>query len=142
MARKSLNRHISAPAEEPQINLTPLIDVVFVILIMFILVAPLLELDRIDLASAPTKSVDETVSIREQSPITIHVHKDNSISFNKRTISLNHLASELKEVRSYHPTARPQVFHDKEAFFGTYQGVKNAVEEAGFEAMDIILKPS
>jgi len=142
MARKRLNQSTSSDEGEPQINLTPLIDVVFVILIMFILVAPLLELDRIDLATAPTKNVDETVSIREQSPITIHVHKDNSISFNKRTVSLSHLSSELKEAKNFYPQAHPQIFHDREAFFGTYQGVKNAVEDAGFDAMDIILKPS
>ena len=40
------------------------------------------------------------------------------------------------------PEARPQVFHDKKAEFGTYQAVKNAAEEAGFSHIDIILKPA
>lgn len=142
MARKRLNASTLTPTEEPTINLTPLIDVVFVILIMFILVAPLLELDRIDLATAPMRSVEESANIREQSPITIHVHKDNTISLNRKTIALEKLSAELKETKHYYPHARPQVYQDREAYFGTYQGVKNAVEEAGFDAMDIILKPS
>jgi len=47
----------------------------------------------------------------------------------------------LKKAKREMPTQIPQVFHDKNAHFGTYQMVKNAVEEAGFEQMDIILKP-
>ncbi len=39
------------------------------------------------------------------------------------------------------PESRPQIFHDKNAKFGTYQTVKNALEAAGFSEMDLILKP-
>ena len=54
--------------EEPQINLTPLIDVVFVILIMFILIAPILELDRIDLADAGGSQLNTSVEVHENQP--------------------------------------------------------------------------
>lgn len=135
--RRLQHRHI----EEPSVNLTPLIDVVFVILIMFILVAPLLELDRVELAEAPSKQADRTMEARESGPISIHVDRDNSILFNKRKVKVEELAALLKQARKNYPNARPQLFHDKRAQFGTYQSVKNVVEEAGFEQMDIILKP-
>jgi biopolymer transport protein ExbD len=35
----------------------------------------------------------------------------------------------------------PQLFQDKRACFGTYQQVKNAVENAGFNELEVILKP-
>ena len=44
-------------------------------------------------------------------------------------------------LKKNHPREIPRVFQDKNATFGTYQTVKNAVEAAGFEEMDIILKP-
>lgn len=136
--RKNLNnRHI----EEPTVNLTPLIDVVFVILIMFILVAPLLELDRVELAEASAKTNDTSLEARETSPISIHVQSDNAILFNNRKVKAPELTALLIQAKKNHPKARPQLFHDKRAQFGTYQSVKNAAEEAGFEQMDIILRP-
>jgi len=33
------------------------------------------------------------------------------------------------------------LIHDKQAYFGTYQEIKNAVEDAGFEGMDLLLSP-
>ncbi len=41
-----------------------------------------------------------------------------------------------------YPRARPQLYHNRNAHFGTYQSVKNATEMAGFTQLDIILKPS
>lgn len=141
MARKALGHH-AATIDEPTINLTSLIDIVFVILIMFILVAPMLELDRVELADAPKKKSQDSIDIKEQSAITLHVRQDNSVLLNNRMIPLEDLPMALLRVKQECPSAKPQVFHDKRATFGTYQAVKNAMEAAGFEEMDIILRPA
>lgn len=138
--RISFNGHSSF--EEPTVNLTPLIDVVFVILIMFIVIAPLLELDRVELADAPIAMLSAASSLQESSPITIHVHQDNAIWFNDKIVAPKDLVSLLKQAKVKFPHAHPQIFHDKKAHFGTYQSVKNAAEEAGFTHIDIILKPA
>lgn len=130
------------PIEEPSINLTALIDVVFVVLIMFILIAPLLDLDRIELAESSHNAREHQMSVQETSPIAIHVQKDNTVYFNKNLTPLARLADKLKKAKSLFPDHRPQLFHDKKAEFGTYQSVKNALEEAGFKEVDIVLKPS
>ena len=127
---------------EAEINLTSLIDVVFVVLIMFIIVAPLLELDRVKLAGAALKNDKENSVVQEISPITIYVKEDNSIWLGKKQLSLSDLAKFLKIAKQHPPTPVPQLFHDKKGFFGTYQSVKNAVEEAGFEELDVILEPN
>lgn len=137
MGRRNLRKII----EEPQVNLTPLIDVVFVILIMFIVLAPLLELDKIRLADAKAGS-SVSNSVTEASLIAIHVHADNSIMFSGKSVRLNQLQSLLKQAKLKFPKARPQLFQDRQAHFGTYQSIKNAAEEAGFDQLDIILKPS
>lgn len=124
--------------EEPAVNLTPLIDVVFVMLIIFIVIAPLLEVDQVELAEGKPVA-NQTVS--ETSPIAVHVKSDNSIWLNKQRISITDLKERVILLRQAHPGVRPQIFHDKRAFFGTYQQVKNSMEEAGFEQMDIILNP-
>jgi biopolymer transport protein ExbD len=129
--------------EEPLINLTPLIDVVFVILIMFIVIAPVLDLDRIELADAgPGTSSEGLPSVQENSPISIHVHRDNSITLNHQPILIEQLPALLKEAKEKYPLVRPQLFQDSKGHFGVYQSVKNAAESAGFTELDIILKPS
>lgn len=126
--------------EEPVVNLTPLIDVVFVILITFILIAPLLELDRINLADSPIGGTAH--SVQESHAVAIHVHQDNSIWFDAQKVTLTQLTDLLKEAKKKYPQVNPQLFHDKRAHFGTYQAVKNAAEQAGYTQMDVILKPA
>lgn len=129
------------PVEEPAVNLTPLIDVVFVILIGFILVAPLLEIDRIELAGAPEERSQPSISVQEASPIAIHVRQDNSIQFKGKTVTPSALKMALIDAKKLYPKAQPQLFQDKKAHFGTYQEVKNSLEAAGFEQLDVVLSP-
>lgn len=126
---------------ESLIDLTPLIDVVFVVLIMFIVVAPLIELDQIELAPGLHSTLEDIDSIKENENLTIRVYADNSIVFQKETLTSYELQERLKGIKGHYPYQNPKVIHDKAACFGTYQEVKNAVEGAGFEQMDVILKP-
>ena len=142
MTRSRISFVRSLEAEEPTVNLTPLIDVVFVILIMFIVIAPLLERDRVELANAPSSASAAVSSVQEKSPITLHVQKDNTLLFNSQNVSLKELTPLLRDAKLKHPHVHPQIFHDRAAYFGTYQDVKNAVEAAGFSHVDIILIPS
>lgn len=125
--------------EEPLINLTPLIDVVFVVLITFMLLAPILEIDSVDLASSgPTSKKDSSL---QSSPIVINVHADNTIWVQGQSLTLPQLEKRLREEKKRHPKAIPQLVQDSHAQFGTYQSVKNTLEALGFDQMDIVLKP-
>lgn len=139
MRRRSLYK--PQDAEEGLVNLTPLIDVVFVVLIMFILVAPMLEMDKIRLATSGHSQDKEMVVVQESSPITIHVHEDNTIWLNGKHVTLSELPPLLELAKRKNPRKNPQLFHDKKAHFGTYQTVKNALEAAGFDELDVILQP-
>lgn len=132
---------LSAYEEEGLINLTPLIDVVFVVLIMFIIVAPMLEIDKIQLAKATEKQTKEMAVVQENSPISLRVRADNSIWIGNTQVSAEELTTLLKIAKKQNPGKIPQLFHDKKAFFGTYQIVKNCLESAGFEQLDIVLEP-
>lgn len=141
-----MNRRLSRATflrldEEPTVNLTPLIDVVFVILIMFILVAPMLELEQVDLASAPSVPVEGMAEVQQSSPIAIHVHHNNTISFNSQKTTLEQLPALLAQAKKRYPNARPQLFHDRRGHFGVYQSIKNSAELAGFRQLDVVLKP-
>ena len=123
--------------DEPFINLTPLIDVVFVVLITFMLIAPVLDIDSVDLAQSGSTEKKEM----QAGSISIAVHADNSIWYQGSTVSIARLETLLKQEKKRHPQAIPQLLHDRQAHFGTYQTVKNTLESIGFEQMDVILKP-
>lgn len=139
---QGLARRRTIDLQEPVINLTPLIDVVFVVLIAFILVAPLLDRDQVQLASGANLPSHTPLSMKEASPIQIHVRSDNTILFAGMVTCIDDLPQKLIAARQQFPQARPQVFHDKRAHFGTYQALKNCLERAGFDEMDIVLSPS
>jgi biopolymer transport protein ExbD len=137
--RKSRQSFSHSHQEEATINLTPLIDVVFVVLIIFILIAPMLELDRVQLASASQR--DKRDAVQENSPIAIHVRADNSVWINNKCVNSKQLLEILKDAQKKYPHKIPQLFHDRKAYFESYQSVKNAVELAGFEQLDVVLQP-
>lgn len=133
---------LSPPGDdESAINMTPLIDVVFVVLIMFIIIAPMLELDQIQLASGPKQHERPTSAAQENSPVSIYVRADNTIWIQNRKVNENELILLLKEAKKLYPQKTPQLFQDKKGQFGVYQAVKNAVESAGYEQLDIVLQP-
>ncbi|NGX33860.1 MAG: Biopolymer transport protein ExbD [Candidatus Anoxychlamydiales bacterium] len=136
MRKKKIFEH-STTFDENLINLTPLIDVVFVVLISFILIAPLLEVDHINLAECSPKS-DKNI---EKATIILKVKEDDSILINNRLVTLLELKDLLKEKKRLNPNQIPQLYHDKKASFGSYQSIKNLVEFAGFEKLDVVLQP-
>lgn len=125
-------------AEEQLVNLTPLIDVVFVVLITFMLIAPVLDIDSVSLAPSGGAEKKEL----QASPISISVHADNTLWYQGKKISLSELDKALRLEKKRQPKAIPQIAHDRQAQFGTYQALKNTLETIGFEQMDVILKPA
>jgi len=142
MSRRFFSYHDEETvSDDSLLNLTPLIDVVFVLLITFILIAPILKFDRIELAPGANLKKEEATPIQSRTSITIRVFDDNTITINNRAITEKDLLATLLSLKKNYPKEIPIVFHDKAASFGTYQMVKNAVEIAGFEQMDLFLKP-
>ena len=83
----------------------------------------------------------DMISFQENGEIKIHVYKDNTIWLNGIPLTADELKVHLINAHQLNPHTSPQIFHDQEAYFGTYQSVKNAAEAAGFESLDVILKP-
>jgi len=122
--------------EEPLINLTPLIDVVFVVLIVFILVAPMINVDPISLA--PKKQALST-TIDEKKQLVLRLHADGTLVIGKRVIAESKREAALKEL--LRSDKKALLLCDKRVTFGTYQAVKDALESAGFEELEIAVSP-
>lgn len=128
-------------SSEPQVNITPLIDVVFVVLISFILIAPLLQIEEIELSKGgeQTKALENA----EKSRIQVQIDANNEVRLNKILAKEDHLPQLLCAWRARWPAKRRAlVFCDHRASFGTYQRVKCTLEGAGFEHLELVLIPS
>lgn len=137
--RRRFSRPIEGEeGEEPLINLTPLIDVVFVVLITFILIAPILQVDLVELAAGGPSSVKQSAST--SSALSLSVRADNTIWYQGRVWSLKELEPMLREEKRKNPRAIPQLAQDERAQFGTYQSVKSLLERVGFEEMELLLR--
>jgi biopolymer transport protein ExbD len=139
MRRRSIQSNEEDSPEEPLVNLTPLIDVVFVVLISFMLLAPMLDLDSIQLAPGGETSKKE--ALQKESQLSISIRADNSIWFQGRPTNLKELAKVLSLEKKRRPNEIPQLIPDASSHFQTYQEVKNILESCGFEQLDIILRP-
>jgi len=128
--------HQATSLEEATINLTPLIDVVFVVLILFILITPMLEFERIELATANHVQYQQP----ERGELIIRVEANDVVWYRGREVTLNQLEKELSELFSFGQISVPQLIQDQRASFGAYQRVKNVIEKVGFEQLDVRVK--
>ena len=138
MSRRPLPSLEEELPDEPLVNLTPLIDVVFVVLISFMLIAPVLDVDSVLLAPGGSSGHKNSPS----HPLAISIHADDTIWLQGKQIGLHDLEQFLILEKNRRPLETPQVIPDARSHFETYQRVKNALEASGFEQMDILLRPS
>lgn len=125
--------------ENELINLTPLLDVLFVVLILFILIAPLMNLDRISLTESSSKTLLQS-SMNEPQAISIFLHKDGTTSIGKKMITKNTLKIILSEIYKKNKKALPRLFIDTKASFGNFTEIKDLIEECGFPSLDLVVK--
>lgn len=125
--------------ENELINLTPLLDVLFVILILFIIIAPLTKLDRIDLTESSSKTL---TSSSMNDPIAIHIclHENDTISISGKTVEKQTLRMVLQEIKKTNNKAMPRLFIDKKSSFGAFSETKDLIEDCGFAYLDLVVK--
>ena len=122
MARKSRE---AAGSAEDDVNLTPMLDVVFILLIFFIVTAqfirePGVEIDRLEVNNK-----------ERQSPLGILVAIDSNseIYMNKQVVSLSEVGFRIRELREDNPKGRLVVQADAEAQAGVLIDLMEIVNE-------------
>ncbi|MEC7290975.1 MAG: biopolymer transporter ExbD [Pseudomonadota bacterium] len=122
MARKM---RAAAESAEDDVNLTPMLDVVFILLIFFIVTAqfirePGVEIDRIEVNNK-----------QRQNPLGILVAIDanSEIYMNKQVVSLSEVGFRIRELREDNPKGRLVVQADAEAQAGVLIDLMEIVNE-------------
>ena len=119
-----------------EINITPLMDTVFFLLIMFMITAPLLEYS-IDVS--PPKMNASEMKPDEYSRV-INVKKNGDIEFEKKIMNPARLIARLRELKASPDGGRIKVFlrADKDLLYGSVIQVMKDVKNAGFTDISLI----
>jgi biopolymer transport protein TolR len=119
-----------------EINVTPFVDVMLVLLVIFMVTTPLLEKGiDVDLPKEPAKDVEAI----EKSIIT--ANKEKEIYFNERRISFNEIESVLKE--AFMGKTDKEIFlrADKELSYGFVVKLMAKIKSAGIDRMNMVTEP-
>ena len=118
------------------INITPLVDVVLVLLIIFMVTAPVLQ-SGIDVSVPKTKTVKEITEER----MVISINKDQRIFLGNDPININEIGNRLRQ-RIRDPRQQSIfVRADENVPFGVFATVMDAVKQAGFANVSIVTQP-
>ena len=119
------------------INVTPFVDVMLVLLIVFMVTAPLLTVG-IPVELPETKASD-TLS-DDQAPLVITVQEDGVINLQKKAMEADILVARLQAIIVENPTVEVYVRGDRDVSYGTVIGVMDMIKSAGIAQVKLATK--
>jgi biopolymer transport protein TolR len=119
-----------------EINVTPMVDVMLVLLIIFMVSAPLLTVGvPIDLPQSQAKSLDQ-----DKQPITVSVNGQGQVFLQDTEIPVDELVAKLKAVTESRGGMDERVFvrGDRKVDYGTVMKVMGRLSSAGFRRVALV----
>ena len=123
--------------QNSQINVTPMVDVMLVLLVIFMVTAPMLTVGvPVDLPRANAPVVPD-----QKAPVEITIQKDGSIYVQEKAVSLDNLVPLLTAVTDSNPETRIYVRGDAGISYGQIMQVMGNVTSAGFKKVALVALP-
>ncbi|MEE2970129.1 MAG: protein TolR [Pseudomonadota bacterium] len=117
-----------------EINVTPMVDVMLVLLVVFMITAPLLTVGvPVDLPKTKASRV-----VGQDEPLVISVNAKGKLFIQDTEIALGALAARLRAITSNKQETRIFVRGDKQIAYGQVMDVMGAVHWAGFRRVALI----
>ena len=119
-----------------EINMTPMVDVMLVLLIIFMVSAPLLTVGvPIDLPQTKAKSLDQ-----DKEPLTVSVNTKGEIYLQNSEIKIDELVAKLQAVTQARGGSDERIYvrGDKKVDYGTVMRVMGRLSAAGFRRVALV----
>jgi len=118
------------------INITPLVDVVLVLLLIFMVTAPVLQ-SGIEVAVPQTRTVNQIT----EDHLIVTIDKNQNVFLQDKPVNIHDL-SRLLSARTRKDTKRVVfVRADQKVPFGAFASVMDAVKQAGITNISIVTRP-
>ena len=118
-----------------EINVTPMVDVMLVLLVIFMVTAPILQ-TGIDVQLPETRSVS---TVNPEQRVVISIGRDDSLFFRNEPIAYRLIAERLRqEIKD--PNAPIYLRADMDVRFKTVVAVMDEIRQAGFSQVQIVTK--
>ena len=119
-----------------EINVTPMVDVMLVLLIIFMVSAPLLTVGvPLDLPQTQAKSLDQ-----DKTPLQLSVDVQGKVFINNTEVAMNELIPKLKAIADARGGMDERIFMraDKKADYGTVARIMGQLSGAGFKRLALV----
>jgi biopolymer transport protein TolR len=126
--RRRYNRPVS------DINITPFVDVMLVLLVVFMVTAPLMTVAvPVDLPKTQAHTLSQ-----DKEPLVVSMDSDGHVFLQDKPMKLDELVPKLKAVTNANPDARIFVRGDKELAYGKIMEVMGTISSAGFTKVALV----
>jgi len=130
--RSGRRRHSHRPMGE--INVTPFVDVMLVLLIVFMVTAPLLTVGvPVDLPNTQAGQINA-----DQAPLVVSLQKQGAIFLQDTEIDAENLVPRLKAISQANNQVRIFVRGDKAVAYGEVLALMGRIQSAGFERVALV----
>ncbi len=120
-----------------EINITPLVDVMLVLLIIFMVTAPMLQQGiKVALPQARAQSFKS-----EEEKLMITITKDQKIYVNKNPYTIDELGATLKALQAYKKNRQVFLKADKDVPYGFVVRVMSEIKAAGIQELGMVTEP-
>lgn len=138
MAISASSKHTKSSRRKPhlaaEINVTPMVDVMLVLLVIFMITAPLLTVGvPVDLPKTNASAMND-----KDDPLTVTVDDKGTLYLQESAIELTNLVPRLVAITGENPEARIYVRGDKNISYGQVMEVMGAISSAGFKKVALI----
>ncbi len=114
-----MRRKHGRPQDEAEVNITPMLDVVFILLIFFIVTATFVKEDGLELAR-PNKNEDPPPEVEDLSKtIFVQITDQNEVYIENRVIDIDAVRANIERLHAERPKAGVLISPTKDAETGT-----------------------
>ena len=119
-----------------EINVTPFVDVMLVLLIVFMVTAPLLTVGvEVDLPKTKVGAINA-----DAAPLVVSIKSDGSLYLQETIVEPEALIPRLKAISNANPDVRIFVRGDRAVSYGEVLSVMGRIQSAGFEKVALVAK--
>ncbi|HLN82623.1 MAG TPA: protein TolR [Candidatus Binatia bacterium] len=120
-----------------QINVTPLVDVMLVLLVIFMVTAPIIQ-QGVQVNLPQTKA---SAIAGSEEPLIVTVAKDGKIYLNDNVVSLPDLGTKLTAIRKLQSDKQVYLRADQDVRYGTVMKTIAEIKQAGIEKLGMVSRP-